>query len=350
MKRVIRITESQLDNVIQRLLIKEQTEGNPEKKPKKENSRMKPVWYEDDLLLALYNEKYGLEELWPGNFKNDAERREDFTNQVIGSTGASLLKQGLNFRRLRTKNTIAPEGYSRAESVMQKHVFDKYDHMNRQEMKNIAIDIIEKKLQNPDEPVVNFGEIIKKRNAKAAIDKAREIQIQKHEMFPGLYPAPEGYVKPEKVSRYNITKSPEPEPEPEPTPEPEIPSEPEVPEQTAKEKLKSVYNHIKNAQSPEDVQSMANEIDNISDQFDERDIRGYLRKIYNRMSNIHSLEDINSIADEIEFIMDYLDMDMTDEEQNMITEMKEFLKNKKTLIESKINKTIERVKKLNKVV
>jgi hypothetical protein len=152
------------------------------------------------------------------------------------------------------------------------------------------------------------------------------------------------------VKRFNITKSPEPVLDPDPIQEPEISSEPEVPELTAKERLKSVYDHIQNAKSPEEIKSLSDEIRDVTDQFDERDIRGYLRKIYTRMTNVNSIEDIKSIADEIEFVMDYLDMDMSDEEKGMVAEMKEFLKNKQTLIESKINKSIERIKKLNKVI
>jgi len=337
MKKIIRLTESGF-NVILKELIQEQKEID-----EAGGQRIKPFWNEEDQLMALYNEKYGLGDIWPGEFRNDAQRREDFTNQVIGSSGASLLKQGLNFRRLRTKNTINPEGYSREAAEMQKLVFDKYDHMNRQELKNIVIDIIEKKLQNPDDSVSTYKEILKKNKFNATKDKALEAQLKLHDLDPKRYPLPSGYVKPEPEKRFNIRKSPEPELIPEPTPE--IPSEPEAPEESPMDKLKSIHHRIKNASSPDEIKSMADEIESVRNSIDEKGIREYLRTIYHRMQNIKSSENINKISDEIEFIMSYIDANLSDEEQSMVAEMAEFVKNKKTLIES-----IDRIKNLNKII
>ena len=175
-------------------------------------TRMKPHWSEEDQVLALYNEKYGLADVWPGEFRNDAQRREDFSNQVIGSTGASLLKQGLNFRWLRTKNTLSPEGYPR-EIELQRKVFEKYDRMDRHELKRIVIDIIENKLQNPDKSVSRYKEILKTKKLKSSRDKALEAQLKLHDLNPEGYPLPKGYIPDKPEKRYNIRTSESKQPE-----------------------------------------------------------------------------------------------------------------------------------------
>ena len=338
MKKII-ITERQLSKLGLDAMLKH-TIYEQKEMDEAGGERIKPFWNEEDQLLALYNEKYGLEDIWPGEFRSDAQRREDFTNQVIGSTGASLLKQGLNFRRLRTKNTISPEGYSREAAEMQKFVFNKYDHMNRQELKNIVIDIIEKKLQNPDDSVSAYKEILKANKTKATAEKALKAQVELHDLDPERYPLPKGYKKPEPEKRYNIRKTPEPEPIIEPEPE-KLP-EPEV---SPMDKLKSIHHQIKNASSPEKIKSMADEIESIRNNIDERDIREYLRTVYHDMQNVKSSEDINKISDDIEFIMDYMGTNLSDEEHQMVAEMTEFIKNKKILLES-----INRIKNLNKLI
>jgi hypothetical protein len=204
---------------------------------------------------------------------------------------------------------------------------------------------LKKKLQKPDDSVSTYKEILKKNKLDAARDKAWKAQLDLYHLDPKRNPKPKGYVEPEPEKRYNIRKSPEPEPEPIPEPMPEIPSEPEAPEESPMDKLKSIHHRIKNANSPEEINSMADEIESIRNNIDERDIREYLRTIYHRMQNVKSSEDINKISDEIEFIVDYLDTDLGDKEQKMVAEMTEFIKNKKTLIES-----IDRIKNLNRLI
>ena len=107
MGKIIRISESQLDNILKHK-ISEQTDLNERGR----RGVWKQEWNEEDQMLAMYNSLYGVESLG----YNKYEIAED----IIGSSVAALSKQTSNFDYLR-----GLPGYDRS-NTMQTAVYEKY--------------------------------------------------------------------------------------------------------------------------------------------------------------------------------------------------------------------------------
>jgi len=84
MGNVIRITESGLQKVIRNIV-----EQNIEINEIHGKGFWKPVWTEDDQILALYNSLYGVSRL--------GISRKDIATKIIGSSPDSFIKQTSNF-------------------------------------------------------------------------------------------------------------------------------------------------------------------------------------------------------------------------------------------------------------
>jgi hypothetical protein len=131
MKKVFKITESQLKSLIEQELSEVGKRG-----------AYKEEWNEDDQTLAFFNAKYGVEEL--------GFSLQEIAETVIGTSIASLQKQTANFKYL-----MGFSGLDRPNK-MQTEVFNKYNSLTRQQFKSLCLDIIEKNADNFDKQKSTF--------------------------------------------------------------------------------------------------------------------------------------------------------------------------------------------------
>lgn len=137
MKKVIRITESQFDNVIKHLVLKEQVE----KLTEVAKDVYKKEWSAADTILTLYCAKFDVGDL---GFKNSSRPYDDLANHVIGSTGGSLKKQMGNMQYL-----MGVDNGMSDVSYRQEEIYKKYKNAPKDELRALCIKII----QNADPSV-----------------------------------------------------------------------------------------------------------------------------------------------------------------------------------------------------
>jgi hypothetical protein len=125
MKKVFRISESQLKTIIEQEISEVGRRG-----------AYKEEWNEDDQTLAFFNARYGVEEL--------GFTLKEIAENVIGTSIGSLQKQTANFKYL-----MGFSGLDRPNK-MQTEIYNKYKTLGRQEFKNLCLDIIENNANNPE--------------------------------------------------------------------------------------------------------------------------------------------------------------------------------------------------------
>ena len=166
MKKVIRITESQLNGLIERALLQE-FRLNKETLPEGTRGMAKPVedkyhpeWDEKDTILSWYCAKYAgdndLRRLGLGNEKLETEKYEkdalgELANYYIGTTKFSLMQQMRNMKFL----AKMPGGLA-STSRLQRHVFEKYGHMEEPELREICKLILDERHANINERYQKF--------------------------------------------------------------------------------------------------------------------------------------------------------------------------------------------------
>jgi hypothetical protein len=204
MKRKIRLTESQLDTVIHHKLLEQSrfasgrrqefgvfdtgdcqnrkgqmNEINPED-PENPRDNYHPYWDEEDTILSWYCTKYckddDLRALGLGHkeLETDPVNRYsglgELANYVIGTTKFSLSQQMRNMRFL-----AGMSGGLASVSNLQKKVYAKYKDMPEEQLRQICLDIIDKR--NQDEIFKKF--IVKWREKEGASATNRKIKTEK---------------------------------------------------------------------------------------------------------------------------------------------------------------------------
>jgi len=243
----------------------------------------KPVWNKEDQMLAMYNAQYGLEDLGMGN-------QREIVETIIGSSIDSLVQQTSNFNYLLGKG-----GLSR-DSHQQEPVFLEFKDLPKSKFKELCLEIIHKRLENPEESAVKFklgNEIGSKRDE---IDQARKEGFRKKGIDPD---------KRRLTMIGSHLKDPPVEDEPE--------SEPSVTKQTEKDQIKDFINSVRD-----------------------------------RLQNVNSKEDALTLANDLEFIIGYIDSELTD--KNMVAEITNILKNKNVITESKVVREFKRITEMIKKI
>lgn len=277
MGKVIILSESQFDIVLKRKLL-EQSDINERGR----KGLWKPEWNEEDQMLAMYNSLYGIEDL--------GFNKEETAENIIGTSLASFNQQSSNFDFLSGKG-----GLDRPHTV-QSPIYEKFKDIPKNEFKALCLDIIHKRMGNPENAVIKKklgNEIGTKRDE---IEKSRNDELIKR----GVNPNNASLIG----SRPKYTPT-EDEPEVEPTAQQSKP--------TAKD-----------------------------------EIRDFLKALFNRASNINSKEDARGLAGDIEFIMDYIDNELTD--KSLVAEITNIIKTKNILFETETDKNIKRITEINKKI
>jgi len=166
MKKVIKLTESHLIDIVKRV-IWEQLVSNQLSEVKKDV--YKPEWTKDDTILSLYIAKYDIMDFPEFRVGGHKEAYDELANRVIGSTGNSLLRQQLNIEWLLGKDNNQSD-----VSDLQKQVVDEYGKMSRDELKQICRKIINHNMDGE-----NYQNFLKQREAKRKGERAKEEEIKK---------------------------------------------------------------------------------------------------------------------------------------------------------------------------
>ena len=287
MKKIFRITESQLKNIIEQ----EISEIGPKGKYLEE-------WSEEDQTLAFYSAKFNADDL--------GLSRERLAEDIIGTSLASLNQQIANFKYL-----MGESGLDRPNKLQQM-VFEKYSSLPRTEFRKICKQIIEDRLNNPDDSrtKLKLGRTIGAK--RDSIKKERLDALSK--AFKGKDP-----------SRFTLIGS-------RPKDDAGVEDEPSF-------------------EDDSDIESMGEpEVSQPKTSID--DVREFLVALYDKVQDIKSSGDLSmldGLSDDIDFIKDYIDTELSPKtglsegkkvKKIIITEsqLKALIKNKKkTLIESKFD-------------
>jgi hypothetical protein len=273
--KIVQLNESYLID-----LIKKRIQEQSDLSERGHKGLWKSEWNEEDQMLAMYNSLYGIEDL--------GFNKKEVAEDIIGSSLDSLNQQTSNFDFLSGKN-----GYSRAHSV-QSPVYEKFKDMPKPEFKLICLEIIHKRLENPEEAAVNkkLGqEIGSKRDS---IAKEREDAFKQKGIDPN------------------------------------------------KRKLTMIGSRPKNQPVEDDPES---EPEMVKEKPTEKEhIRNFLKSIQDRLKNINSKEDAIALSGDLELAIEYIDNELTDiGNENMVAEITNLIKNKNIITESKVVKEFKRI-------
>ena len=128
-------------------------------------------WDKDDTILTLYFVKYDIKGL-------PVKNEKDLAEGVIGSTKSSLVMQAANIRYVLGYT----EGTLDCFSDIQKKVVDEYNTKTFDELKDIAIDIIDKRNINGNIEKVRKFQKLKEDEKKKKEAKAKQ-QADLDEIF-----------------------------------------------------------------------------------------------------------------------------------------------------------------------
>lgn len=124
-------------------------------------------WNKEDTIITLYITKFGVKGLPVKDEKEIAEL-------VIGTTEASLVMQSLNIRYILGYD----EGVLTDFSKLQEKVVDEYHSLSEDKLKNVVIDIIDKRDING-----NIEKVKQIKKAKEAERKKKAAQAELDEIF-----------------------------------------------------------------------------------------------------------------------------------------------------------------------
>ena len=137
--------------------------------------KLKTRWTENDVIIALYYEKFGFSKL---GIEDD--KIEKFVNEYIGSNEPSLKMEALNIRyALGLKHNEEPEGLSRFSKLHVK-VTNEYDSFSEPELREVVENIID----NTTEAQI-FKNVSQAENQREEVLKRREAKRKAKEMNPG---------------------------------------------------------------------------------------------------------------------------------------------------------------------
>ncbi len=270
MVKKIRLNESMLYKIIKDIL----NEVNVSKKPRT-RGLWKSEWSVEDQTLAMYNYLYGIEDL--------GISKEDVAEKIIGTSVASFNMQTANFLSLFTGKSL---GLDR-DSKLQTYVYDKYKFVPKNEFRKVCVDIIKKRIENPDVAVTKKqlgAEIGNKR------DEIRNSRIQ------GLINKGIPLEKAIKMVDSGLISS---KPKNEPIDEPD-----------------------------ESDNISTNTPVNMNDDYKfKEDIKSYLTPIISRLKTVKTLTDVNKLVVDLEFIIDYIDNELKEtNNKEIVTEIRKIFK------------------------
>jgi len=146
-------------------------------------NKLKNRWTKNDVIIALYYEKFGLSKIGIEDSKV-----ETFVNKYIGSNEPSLKMEALNIRyALGIKHNEEPEGLSRYSKTCMV-VVDEYDSYTESELREIVEDIIDNTTEeqiaiNVSQAENQREEVLKRREAKR---KEKELNPSRRRGRPSL--------------------------------------------------------------------------------------------------------------------------------------------------------------------
>ena len=124
-------------------------------------------WNKEDTIITLYFTKYGIKGL-------PVKDEKDLAEFVIGTTETSLVLQSLNIRYILGYD----EGVLTDFSKLQEKVVDEYHGLSEDKLKNIVIDIINKRDING-----NIEKVKQIKKAKEVERKKKASQAELDEVF-----------------------------------------------------------------------------------------------------------------------------------------------------------------------
>lgn len=253
MGKKIRLSEEQFNVLLDYRLIKEYGV----------KGKWKEEWNPEDQMLAMYNSFYGIEEL--GLSKNDV------AENIIGTSVDSFNQQSSNF------DFLDGRGGLDRESHKQTSVYEKYKNVPKYEFKKLCLDIIQKRIENPESAA------IKKKLGAEIANKREEIAKERERGLLGA-----GISK-EKIPKMTLIKS--------------NPLNPPAEDDT-------------------------NDINRVSDDYQfKEDIKSYLVPIISRMKAVKTLTDVNKLVVDLEFIVDYIDNELGEtSSQEIVAEIRKIFK------------------------
>ena len=193
MKRVIRITESQLDGLIERALLQE---FHLNKKTLSEGTRgmAKPIedkyhphWDKEDTILSWYCTKYAadndLRRLGLGDQKIETENYQkdalgELANYYIGTTKFSLMQQMRNMKFV----AKMPGGLA-STSRLQREVFAEFGEMPEPELREICKTILDQRHHDINERYSNFIQKYNENMGVASANQKAKTEKEKREGF-----------------------------------------------------------------------------------------------------------------------------------------------------------------------
>lgn len=226
MGKKIRVSENQLQSVIKHKLTEYGRKG-----------LWKPEWEKEDQILAMYNALYGIEEF--------GMSKAEVAEKIIGTSVDSFNQQTSNFHFRHTG-----EGLDRPHPL-QDQVYDEFKDMPKADFKRICQEIIDHRIENPPESVTKKQLGTEIGNKRDEIEKGRKDGFEKI----GKKFDPEKH----KLIGYREINPPI---------EDERPATVISTKEDVKSFLDDIINQINNAQSPEDVKSLADDIEFIREYID----------------------------------------------------------------------------------
>lgn len=145
-KPYIMLTESQAKRVIDFIVLEQSDLDEYGVK-----GRYKPVWDKEDHILAMFNSRYGIEDL--------GFSKSYIANKIIGTSESSLIKSSLNFDWMDGKAGL--KNYDKIDRKpedalpLQIKVYQEFKNVSKENFKSICLSIIEKK-QNETEGVNRY--------------------------------------------------------------------------------------------------------------------------------------------------------------------------------------------------
>jgi len=187
MKKIIRITESQLDYVIKNLIIKEHRllrEGT-RGMAKPIEDKYHPHWDEEDTILSWYCTKYGnhLAQAFglgqtKENEKYEIDPLAELANYYIGTSKFSLTQQMGNLRSI----AGMPNGLG-SVSNLQKKVFHDYGHMKEEELREVCQGILDKRFPEIQQRYEKFIAKFQENMETSAANKKAKSEKEKRQGF-----------------------------------------------------------------------------------------------------------------------------------------------------------------------
>jgi len=112
-----------------------------------------------------------------------------------------------------------------------------------------------------------------------------------------------------------------------------------------KQKLTMIGSRVKNQPVEDDPED---EIGSVPKQTEKDQIKDFINSVRDRLQNVNSKEDALTLANDLDFIIGYIDSELTD--KNMVAEITNILKNKNVITESKVVREFKRITEMMKKI